>query len=75
MHVGDDVPQDSWNYEAKSHVNMIISDDFGRSQGQKSERDVRVYIARYAYNPYDGPNPCPEVELYLHAGNIRLIQN
>ena len=38
---------------------------------QISSRDVRVYIARYEYNPYEGPNPCPEVELYLHAGKIK----
>ena len=60
---------------------MIISDEFGRNQNRaipgpknsNSSRDVRVYIARYEYNPYEGPNPCPEVELYLHAGkNINL---
>ena len=60
---------------------MIISDEFGRNQNRaipgpknsNSSRDVRVYIARYEYNPYEGPNPCPEVELYLHAGkNITI---
>lgn len=60
---------------------MIISDEFGRNQNRaipgpknsNSSRDVRVYIARYEYNPYEGPNPCPEVELYLHAGkNIKI---
>ena len=37
--------------------------------GAANNEQVRVYIARYDYNPYDGPNPCPEVELYLQAGN------
>ena len=40
------------------------------SQSQSGgQEQVRVYIARYDYNPYDGPNPCPDMELYLQAGN------
>ena len=61
---------------------MIISDEFGRNQNRaipgpknsNSSRDVRVYIARYEYNPYEGPNPCPEVELYLHAGKNIIVK-
>ena len=61
---------------------MIISDEFGRNQNRaipgpknsNSSRDVRVYIARYEYNPYEGPNPCPEVELYLHAGKNNIVK-
>jgi len=61
---------------------MIISDEFGRNQNRaipgpknsNSSRDVRVYIARYEYNPYEGPNPCPEVELYLHAGKNNMVK-
>uniref|UniRef100_A0AAV2J8R2 RIMS-binding protein 2 n=1 Tax=Knipowitschia caucasica TaxID=637954 RepID=A0AAV2J8R2_KNICA len=29
---------------------------------------LQVFIARYSYNPYDGPNDNPEVELPLTAG-------
>ncbi|KAI4813839.1 hypothetical protein KUCAC02_003061, partial [Chaenocephalus aceratus] len=29
---------------------------------------LQVFIARYSYNPYDGPNDSPEVELPLTAG-------
>ena len=51
---------------------MIISDDFQHStrshRPQGSSRDVRVYIARYDYNPFEGPNNCPELELFLQAG-------
>ena len=43
------------------------------TQSKNSSRDVRVYIARYEYNPYEGPNPCPEVELYLHAGMTHTV--
>ena len=39
------------------------------SGGGVNNEQVRVYIARYDYNPYDGPNPCPDMELYLQAGN------
>ena len=40
-----------------------------QSQNSGGQEQVRVYIARYDYNPYDGPNPCPDMELYLQAGN------
>lgn len=57
---------------------MIISDDFQhrershRQQQAGSNRDVRVYIARYDYNPFEGPNNCPELELFLQAGELYI---
>jgi hypothetical protein len=48
---------------------MIISGDFTPTRThQGTNRDVRVYISRYDYNPFEGPNNCPEVELFLQAG-------
>uniref|UniRef100_A0A8C5HDP7 RIMS-binding protein 2 n=1 Tax=Gouania willdenowi TaxID=441366 RepID=A0A8C5HDP7_GOUWI len=34
---------------------------------------LQVFIARYSYNPYDGPNDNPEVELPLTAGEYIYV--
>ncbi|XP_063059625.1 peripheral-type benzodiazepine receptor-associated protein 1-like isoform X3 [Engraulis encrasicolus] len=34
---------------------------------------LQVFIARYSYNPYDGPNDSPEVELPLTAGEYIYV--
>uniref|UniRef100_A0A1A8QB05 Peripheral-type benzodiazepine receptor-associated protein 1 n=1 Tax=Nothobranchius rachovii TaxID=451742 RepID=A0A1A8QB05_9TELE len=34
---------------------------------------LHVFIARYSYNPYDGPNDNPEVELPLTAGEYIYV--
>ncbi|XP_034033426.1 RIMS-binding protein 2 isoform X2 [Thalassophryne amazonica] len=34
---------------------------------------LQVFIARYSYNPYDGPNDNPEVELLLTAGEYIYV--
>ncbi|XP_061658634.1 peripheral-type benzodiazepine receptor-associated protein 1 isoform X3 [Syngnathoides biaculeatus] len=34
---------------------------------------LQVYIARYSYNPYDGPNDNPEMELPLTAGEYIYV--
>ena len=54
---------------------MIISEDFSSSRRPPvvQARDVRVYIARYDYNPYQGPNNCPELELELQAGALNIF--
>ncbi|XP_051540773.1 peripheral-type benzodiazepine receptor-associated protein 1-like isoform X2 [Myxocyprinus asiaticus] len=39
----------------------------------KRAAKLQVFIARYSYNPYDGPNDNPEVELPLTAGEYIYI--
>ncbi|XP_067163441.1 peripheral-type benzodiazepine receptor-associated protein 1-like [Apteryx mantelli] len=42
------------------------------SPGQQPAK-LRVFLARYSYDPYDGPNKHPEVELPLTAGEYIYI--
>uniref|UniRef100_A0A672SN29 RIMS-binding protein 2 n=1 Tax=Sinocyclocheilus grahami TaxID=75366 RepID=A0A672SN29_SINGR len=39
----------------------------------KGAAKLQVFIARYSYNPYDGPNDNPEVELPLTAGEYIYV--
>ncbi|XP_073807928.1 peripheral-type benzodiazepine receptor-associated protein 1 isoform X15 [Danio rerio] len=39
----------------------------------KAAAKLQVFIARYSYNPYDGPNDNPEVELPLTAGEYIYV--
>ncbi|XP_059404867.1 peripheral-type benzodiazepine receptor-associated protein 1-like isoform X4 [Carassius carassius] len=39
----------------------------------KGAAKLQVFIARYSYNPYEGPNDNPEVELPLTAGEYIYI--
>ncbi|KAM6970622.1 peripheral-type benzodiazepine receptor-associated protein 1 [Aplochiton taeniatus] len=39
----------------------------------RGEGRLHVFIARYSYNPYDGPNDNPEVELPLTAGEYIYV--
>ncbi|TRY57239.1 hypothetical protein DNTS_003308, partial [Danionella cerebrum] len=40
---------------------------------RKAAAKLQVFIARYSYNPYDGPNENPEVELPLTAGEYIYV--
>uniref|UniRef100_A0A3Q2Y6G9 SH3 domain-containing protein n=1 Tax=Hippocampus comes TaxID=109280 RepID=A0A3Q2Y6G9_HIPCM len=39
----------------------------------RSASKLQVFIARYSYNPYDGPNDNPEMELPLTAGEYIYV--
>ncbi|KAJ8275805.1 hypothetical protein COCON_G00075570 [Conger conger] len=41
--------------------------------GSRVAAKLQVFIARYSYNPYDGPNDNPEVELPLTAGEYIYV--
>ncbi|KAI1902883.1 hypothetical protein AGOR_G00020890 [Albula goreensis] len=41
--------------------------------GSRVAAKLQVFIARYSYNPYDGPNDSPEVELPLTAGEYIYV--
>ncbi|XP_036379172.1 peripheral-type benzodiazepine receptor-associated protein 1-like [Megalops cyprinoides] len=41
--------------------------------GSRVTAKLQVFIARYSYNPYDGPNDNPEVELPLTAGEYIYV--
>ncbi|KAJ8412382.1 hypothetical protein AAFF_G00127180 [Aldrovandia affinis] len=41
--------------------------------GARVTAKLQVFIARYSYNPYDGPNDNPEVELPLTAGEYIYV--
>lgn len=38
-----------------------------------TDRKLRVFIAKYTYNPYEGPNDCPETELPMVAGDYVYV--
>ncbi|NXD81596.1 RIMB1 protein, partial [Halcyon senegalensis] len=41
--------------------------------GSQSPAKLQVFLARYSYNPFDGPNENPEAELPLTAGEYIYI--
>uniref|UniRef100_A0A8C4Q959 SH3 domain-containing protein n=1 Tax=Eptatretus burgeri TaxID=7764 RepID=A0A8C4Q959_EPTBU len=44
------------------------------SIGPQKDRKLRVFIARFSYNPFDGPNENPEAELPLVAGDYVYVR-
>ncbi|XP_066268629.1 RIMS-binding protein 2-like isoform X4 [Branchiostoma lanceolatum] len=43
------------------------------SEAAHDRKKLAVYIARYSYNPYDGPNDNPEAELSFQAGEYVYV--
>ncbi|CAH1233893.1 TSPOAP1 [Branchiostoma lanceolatum] len=43
------------------------------SDAAHDRKKLAVYIARYSYNPYDGPNDNPEAELTFQAGEYVYV--
>ncbi|XP_078598124.1 peripheral-type benzodiazepine receptor-associated protein 1-like isoform X1 [Branchiostoma floridae x Branchiostoma japonicum] len=43
------------------------------SEAAQDRKKLAVYIARYSYNPYDGPNDNPEAELSFQAGDYVYV--
>ncbi|XP_040100162.1 peripheral-type benzodiazepine receptor-associated protein 1 [Oryx dammah] len=43
------------------------------AEGDRSGARVQVFLARYSYNPFEGPNENPEAELPLTAGEYIYI--
>ncbi|XP_036735566.2 peripheral-type benzodiazepine receptor-associated protein 1 isoform X1 [Manis pentadactyla] len=42
-------------------------------EGSQGEARIQVFLARYSYNPFEGPNENPEAELPLTAGEYIYI--
>ncbi|KAK2496652.1 hypothetical protein MC885_013248 [Smutsia gigantea] len=42
-------------------------------EGSRGEARIQVFLARYSYNPFEGPNENPEAELPLTAGEYIYI--
>uniref|UniRef100_UPI00358F75B9 RIMS-binding protein 2-like n=1 Tax=Myxine glutinosa TaxID=7769 RepID=UPI00358F75B9 len=59
-----------------SEVEDLEMDSVSQSSsiGPQKDRKLRVFIARYSYNPFDGPNENPEAELPLVAGDYVYVR-
>ncbi|XP_066492584.1 peripheral-type benzodiazepine receptor-associated protein 1 [Tiliqua scincoides] len=61
--------------DTASEMEELDADSFSLIPEPESQSPVklRVFLARYSYNPFDGPNENPEAELPLTAGEYIYI--
>nr|CAB3265584.1 RIMS-binding protein 2 [Phallusia mammillata] len=66
----DDTEAEEFEEEAGMPDPALATGDHVPSNGSSP---LRMYIAKYSYNPYDGPNESPEAELGLVAGDYVYV--
>ncbi|XP_078681947.1 RIMS-binding protein 2-like isoform X1 [Branchiostoma floridae x Branchiostoma belcheri] len=66
--------------EARGDADMEKQESEGSETGptpssgaNQDRKKLAVYIARYSYNPYEGPNDNPEAELSFQAGDYVYV--
>ncbi|ROL49113.1 RIMS-binding protein 2 [Anabarilius grahami] len=68
-------PRRAFLSEVRPVISTAMDKEIGSSPRSKSRYTgkVRLCVARYNYNPYDGPNEHPEAELPLVAGKYLYV--
>nr|XP_039272092.1 peripheral-type benzodiazepine receptor-associated protein 1-like isoform X1 [Styela clava] len=56
-----------------TEVEDFLEEELTQTMDHNDGGKLRVYIAKYTYNPYEGPNDSPEAELPLVAGDYVYV--